>query len=67
MSSAADVQINTGPTASVVHHAAAWVQEVAGIGAVEALLAVLGGSAVGIVAVSGLVALVVQRFSRFPQ
>jgi len=47
MANAAEVQINTGPTASVVHHAAAWVQDVTGLDAVWSLLgAIIGGGAV---------------------
>lgn len=51
MTNAADVQINTGPTASVVHHAAAWVQDLTGLDAVWSLGIAVGGGAWVVVAV----------------
>lgn len=51
MNNAAAVQVMDGPSASVVHHLAAWVQVTLGIDAVSALGVVLGGGGVGLIGV----------------
>lgn len=54
MANAADVQIDTGPSATIVHHAAAWVQDTTGLDAVWSLfVAIVGGGAV-VATVTGL-------------
>lgn len=65
MANAADVQINTGPGASIVHHAAAWVQDTTGLDAVWSLFgAIVGGGAV-VVTVTGLSVAAVVHLPQF--
>lgn len=51
MTNAVDVQVMTGPSASLVHHAAAWVQGITGLDAAPALLVTLCAAVMGLTGV----------------
>lgn len=51
MNNEVDVQVMTGPSASVVHHATAWVQGVTGLDAAPSLMVTLCLGVIGLTAV----------------
>lgn len=62
MNNAADVQVMTGPSASLLHHGAAAVQGALGVDAVAALGITLGLGAVALGAALAAVGVGVQRW-----